>query len=106
MSKIENNCPMVRTLELIGGKWKVLILWYLKESNILRFGELKKLIPGIIQKMLTQQLRELERDKIINRKIYTQVPPKVEYSLTKYGKTLEKCLDVLHEWGHSHFKPN
>jgi DNA-binding HxlR family transcriptional regulator len=85
-------------MEVIGGKWKVLILWHLKE-NTRRFSELKRLIPEITQKMLTQQLRELEADGLINRKIYAQIPPKVEYSLTKVGKTLKPILDLMRNWG-------
>ena len=83
----EYHCPMELTLDLIGGKWKSLILWHLSD-NILRFSELKKALPKVTQKMLTQQLRELEQDGLVKRHIYTQVPPKVEYSLTDVGKTL------------------
>jgi len=95
-------CPVEATLDVIGGKWKVSILWHIKESKIIRFGDLKRQITGITQKMLTQQLRELERDKVINRKVYKQVPPKVEYTLTEYGKTLDKLLEMLSEWGLEH----
>ncbi|MGH7799687.1 MAG: winged helix-turn-helix transcriptional regulator [Thermodesulfobacteriota bacterium] len=96
------NCPVEATLGVIGGKWKVLILWYLKEEQIMRFGKLKRLIPGITQKMLTQQLRELEANGLITRKVYAQVPPKVEYSLTKYGESLEPILKLMCEWGIEH----
>lgn len=103
MKNKNDNCPIEATLNVIGGKWKVLILYYL-EDDIRRFGELKRLIPGITQKMLTQQLRELEADGLINRKVYAQVPPKVEYTLTEYGRTLEPALGLLCEWGAEHIK--
>ena len=80
------NIPVEATLEVIGGKWKVVILCHLKRNK--RTSELKRLMPGITQKMLTQQLRELEEDGVIQRKVYDQVPPKVEYSLTDYGSSL------------------
>ncbi|MFY0546089.1 winged helix-turn-helix transcriptional regulator [Brevibacillus sp. H7] len=89
------------TLKVIGGKWKPVILCHLTEG-VKRFGELKRDMPEITQKMLTQQLRELEQDGIIDRKVYTQVPPKVEYSLTEYGQTIREVLDVMSEWGHRH----
>ncbi len=96
-------CPVETALNVIGGKWKVLILWHLKD-HIKRFGELKRLMQGITQKMLTQQLRELEHDNIIHRKVYAQVPPKVEYSLTEYGKTLRPILSAMCKWGDQHMK--
>ncbi|TWH47662.1 helix-turn-helix domain-containing protein [Sporomusa sp. KB1] len=95
---IEYQCAMELTLDLIGGKWKALILWHLGEST-LRFSELKKTLPKITQKMLTQQLRELEASGLVNRYIYTQIPPKVEYSLTPDGKSLLPILDTLCQWG-------
>ncbi|MBP2636958.1 MAG: transcriptional regulator, HxlR family [Firmicutes bacterium] len=95
---IEYQCSMELTLDLIGGKWKALILWHLGE-NTLRFSELKKTLPKITQKMLTQQLRELEASGLVNRYIYTQIPPKVEYSLTPAGKSLLPILDTLCQWG-------
>lgn len=94
----EYHCPMELTIDLIGGKWKSLILWHLGE-NTLRFSELKKALPKITQKMLTQQLRELEQDGLVSRFIYTQVPPKVEYSLTASGKTLLPILATMYQWG-------
>lgn len=94
----EYQCSMELTLELIGGKWKSLILWHLGE-NILRFSELKKALPRITQKMLTQQLRELEQDGLIRRFVYTQVPPKVEYSLTDAGRTILPILAAMCQWG-------
>lgn len=94
----EYHCPMELTMDLIGGKWKSLVLWHLGE-NVLRFSELKKALPKITQKMLTQQLRELEQDGLVKRFIYTQVPPKVEYSLTDSGKTLLPILRTMYQWG-------
>jgi DNA-binding HxlR family transcriptional regulator len=102
MKNKKYNCPVEATLGVIGGKWKVLILYYLKEEKIMRFGKLKRLIPEITQKMLTQQLRELEADGLITRKVYAQVPPKVEYSFTKYGESLEPILKLMFEWGTEH----
>lgn len=95
---VQYQCSMELTLDLIGGKWKALILWHLGE-NTLRFSELKKTLPKITQKMLTQQLRELETSGLVNRFIYTQIPPKVEYSLTPAGKSLLPILDTLCQWG-------
>jgi DNA-binding HxlR family transcriptional regulator len=94
-------CPVKLTTDIIGGKWKPLILFYL-EGRILRFGELQKLIPGLTKKMLTQHLRELERDGIIHRRVYAQVPPKVEYSLTKHGESLKPILKLMSAWGAKH----
>ena len=95
---VEYHCSMELTLELIGGKWKSLILWHLGE-NTLRFSELKRALPKITQKMLTQQLRELELHGLVRRFIYTQVPPRVEYSLTEAGRSLLPILDTLCQWG-------
>jgi len=94
----EYQCSMELTLDLIGGKWKSLILWYLGD-NILRFSELRKIIPQITPKMLTQQLRELEGSGLVSRFIYTQIPPKVEYSLTPAGKSLIPILATMCQWG-------
>jgi DNA-binding HxlR family transcriptional regulator len=94
----EYNCPLEMTIDLIGGKWKVLILWNLS-LGVLRFGELKRLFPKATQKMLTQQLRDLESSGLISRKVYPQVPPKVEYSLTDFGKTLMPVLQEMNKWG-------
>ncbi len=92
------QCSMELTLALIGGKWKSLILWRLGD-NTLRFSELKKSLPQVTQKMLTQQLRELEEDGLVHRHVYTQVPPRVEYSLTQAGKSILPILNTLCEWG-------
>jgi DNA-binding HxlR family transcriptional regulator len=97
----EYRCSIELTLHLIGGKWKVLILHYLGEKNM-RFGELKRELPQITQKMLTKQLRELEQDGIVNRFVYNQVPPKVEYSLSDVGKSLLPILTTLSDWGASY----
>lgn len=98
---IQYQCSMELTLDLIGGKWKSLILWYLGD-NTLRFSELKKKIPQITPKMLTQQLRELEESGLVSRFIYTQIPPKVEYSLTPAGKSLIPILATMCQWGLSY----
>lgn len=94
----EQNCPTEAALAVIGGCWKVPILWTLFSSTH-RFGELSRQLPGATQKMLTQQLRELESDGLIHRKVYPEVPPRVEYSLTPLGHSLEPVLESLTEWG-------
>ncbi|RTZ96673.1 MAG: transcriptional regulator [Deltaproteobacteria bacterium] len=98
MGGIKSHCPVETTLQLIGSKWKVLIIRELL-TGTKRFGELFRGIAGISQKMLTQQLRQMEKDRLIRRKVYAQVPPKVEYSLTKSGKSLELVLEAMHQWG-------
>jgi DNA-binding HxlR family transcriptional regulator len=95
------ECSVRAALDVIGGKWKPVIARYLMLETR-RFGELRKLMPDVTQKMLTQQLRELERDNIVQRKVFRQVPPKVEYSLTPYGKTLRPILRALCKWGDNH----
>jgi DNA-binding HxlR family transcriptional regulator len=95
------TCAVEITLKVIGGRWKVLILRELLQG-VKRFGELHRALNGITQKMLTQQLREMEEDGIIHREIYLQVPPKVEYSLTPRGESLKPILYAMHEWGLSH----
>jgi DNA-binding HxlR family transcriptional regulator len=92
------GCPVEACLEVIGGKWKGVILFHLL-GGTKRFNELLRLVPGVTQRMLTRQLRELEDDRIIERKVYAQVPPKVEYSLTDFGRTLEPLLRGLQGWG-------
>ncbi len=92
------DCPIGLAISIIGGKWKLPILYYLREET-LRFSELKKKLPQVTQKMLTQQLRELESDKMVSRKVYAQVPPKVEYSSTPHARNLEPILDSLCAWG-------
>lgn len=92
------TCAVEATLEVIGGRWKVLILRELMQG-VQRFNQLHRGLHGITQKMLTQQLRELEADGIIHREVYLQVPPKVEYSLTETGQTLKPVLEAMHNWG-------
>ena len=94
----KDDCPTETALELIGGKWKGMILFYLS-SDTRRFNELMRLIPDITQRMLTKQLRDLEANGIVHREVYPQVPPKVEYSLTKMGKTLRPVIRELEKWG-------
>ena len=101
MKKCSSDNPVNTTLNVIGGKWKPLILWYLSQKTY-RFNELQREISNITQKMLTQQLRELEENRIISRKIYAEIPPKVEYSITEYGKTLSPVLDSMAKWGELH----
>jgi DNA-binding HxlR family transcriptional regulator len=94
--------PMDATLDVIGGKWKPLIIYELNDET-LRFSQLlDRLQPRITQRMLTKQLRQLEEDGLVSRKVYTQVPPKVEYSLTEMGRSLMPILDQLCEWGAEH----
>lgn len=96
------NIGVEATLEVIGGKWKPVILCHLNHHGQIRTNEFRRLIPGISQKMLTSQLRELEQCGLINRKVYNQVPPKVEYSLTPYGHEMEPVLNLLCTWGEKH----
>ena len=105
MSPILNskNCPVTHAVRLMGRRWKPLVLYYLKPAP-LRFSELRRCIPEATQKMLTQTLRELEKDGLVNRKAYPLVPPKVVYSVTRYGRTLEPILAALCQWGQKDFK--
>jgi len=98
MSKEQIGCPVETTLALLGNKWKVLILRELF-TGTKRFGALSRGLPGISQKMLTQQLRQMEDDNMVQRKVYAEVPPRVEYSLTEIGKSLSPILDAMHKWG-------
>ncbi|WP_054769975.1 winged helix-turn-helix transcriptional regulator [Lysinibacillus parviboronicapiens] len=93
------NFSIEATLDIIGGKWKIVILCILMMDQRKRTSELKRMIPNITQKMLIQQLRELEKDNIILRKVYNQSPPKVEYSLTEYGESLTHVIDLMCDWG-------
>lgn len=99
------SCPVEVTLQLIGNKWKVLILRDLFEGTK-RFSTLKKSVEGISQKVLTENLRDLEKNKIVVRKVYSEVPPKVEYSLTKLGKTLKPIIDSMYIWGEKYKNNN
>ena len=98
------HCPVEATLDIIGGKWKSIILFRVLEETR-RFNELRRLVPNLTQRMLTNQLRELESDGLIARKVYAQVPPKVEYSITELGKTLEPVLLALTQWAEQHMQP-
>ena len=96
--QITDCCPVAATLDLIGGKYKALILWHLSDGK-LRFSELKKVVNGATAKMLTQQLRELEASLLIHREVFPVIPPKVEYSLTELGKSLLPVLAAMRDWG-------
>lgn len=95
-------CKVDDALGILVGKWKPIILLILLQEGTKRFSDLKRSVPGITQKMLTKQLRELEEEDIIIRNVYAQVPPKVEYSMSEYGKSLEPILVAMHEWGTAH----
>ncbi len=97
------GCPVEATLEVIGGKWKGVILYHLLEKTY-RFGELKRLMPVITQRMLTKQLRELENDGILHREVFAEVPPKVEYSLTGRGESLRPLILMMRNWGREHLQ--
>ncbi len=101
--KVVSYCPITLTMSVIGGKWKPIILWVIR-GKAKRFSEIKRSIPEVSQKMLTQQLRELEMDGIVHREVYPVVPPKVEYSATEYGRTLYPILDAMSRWGDKHGK--
>lgn len=96
------RCPCGVTLSLIGGKYKIVILWFLYRGSLLRFNELHRLIPEATTKMLTQQLRELEADGLVERKVYPVVPPRVEYSLTAFGESVLPVLEAMNAWGASY----
>lgn len=95
------RCPLELSIDLIGGKWKCVILWHLRKGE-LRFSQLKKRLPGVTQKMLTQQLRDLEENGLIHREVYPVVPPKVEYSLTDEGRVFVPVLKSMYKWGRSY----
>lgn len=95
---INSNCPVAATLHLIGGKYKALLLWHLS-GKVLRFNQLRRLVPEATPKMLTQQLRELEADGLITRKVYPVVPPRVDYALTDKGQSLFPILEAMYKWG-------
>jgi DNA-binding HxlR family transcriptional regulator len=98
MKQHAEKCPAESTLDVIGGRWKILILYRLAGS-CRRFSQLKRELAGVTQKMLTQQLREMEADGLVRRKVYAQVPPKVEYSLTSRGRTLLPIVEAMCKWG-------
>lgn len=98
MKNLTTPCPAEMTLRVIGGRWKVLLLYHLFQG-VQRFSELRRSVPGITPKMLTQQLREMERDGIVSRTVYPQVPPKVEYRLTPRGESLKPVVNAMCRWG-------
>lgn len=100
-----HNCGVTHFLNRIGGKWKVLII-YAISKNANRFSLLQKVMPDISKQMLVNQLRELEEDKIIERIIYAEIPPRVEYKMTKYGQSLMPVIDVIQQWGLKDMKKN
>ncbi len=95
----ERHCPVEATLGMIGGKYKTLILWKLISSGPMRFSELRRAVPAATPKMLTQQLRELEGDGLVHREIFPVIPPRVEYSLTEFGRSIRPVLESMYEWG-------
>lgn len=95
----ENSCPVTATMKVLGGKWKSILINAIYHTSPARFGELKRAVIGITQSMLTQQLRELEDDGIISRKIYAEIPPRVEYTLTEFGLTLSPIILSMAKWG-------
>ncbi|MER6827115.1 helix-turn-helix domain-containing protein [Streptosporangium sp. NPDC000563] len=103
MKKQTYSCGLDAAIDVVGGKWKALILWAL-HYNPLRFGELRRSVSGISEKMLIQQLREMESYGLVHREVYHQVPPKVEYSLTEFGHSLNTALIPLGDWGESHME--
>ena|SRR5688572_23871540 len=98
------NCPVTATMSIIGGKWKILIL-FLIYNEINRFGKMSMVLKDISKQMLTTQLRELENDGIIKRIIYPEIPPRVEYFLTEKGKSLLPIIDLMKDWGYTHLVP-
>jgi DNA-binding HxlR family transcriptional regulator len=94
----KSRCPVEATLGVIGGRWKAAVLFQLS-SGTKRFGELRKLLPNVTQRMLTLQLRELEQDGLVRRTVYAEVPPRVEYELTAWGESLRPIIDAMCEWG-------
>ncbi len=101
MTKRAYGCGLEAALDVVGGKWKPIVLWYLSPGPR-RFGELRRLVTGISEKMLIQQLREMQRDGIVAREDFREVPPRVEYSLTAFGVSLKEALKPLCEWGTEH----
>ena len=92
------HCALDITMDVLGGKWKAVVLWYLRDEA-LRFSALRRLMPEITEKMLSLQLKQLEKDGLVSRKVFAQVPPRVEYALTKEGRTLRPALEALAAWG-------
>ncbi len=98
------HCSVEAAIAVLGGKYKAIIVWHLNVSEIMRYNEIQKVIPHATPKMLSQQLKELESDGIVKRKLYPVVPPKTEYSLTELGKTLVPIVNAMSNWGHDYFK--
>ncbi len=98
------HCSVEATIAVLGGKYKAIILWHLNVSGVMRYNEIQKAIPQATAKMLSQQLKELENDGIVKRKLYPVVPPRTEYSLTEQGKTLIPIVNAMSAWGHEYFK--
>lgn len=98
----DTDCPVEITLRLIGGKWKILIIWELMLESALRHGELKRRIPGVTARMMVQQLRELEADGILTRTVYPEIPPRVEYGLTAFGESFRTVMESMCAWGDSY----
>lgn len=92
------HCPAEATIEVLGGRWKAHVVWLLLQGTH-RFGELRRSLPGVSQKVLTQQLRELEAHGVLSRKVFAEVPPKVEYSMTDRGRSLKPVIDAMCKWG-------
>ena len=92
-------CPMEFAMAQISGKWKLIILWHIYTKKIIRYGELKRSLNKITDKMLSNQLKELVRDNIVHKKVYQEIPLKVEYSLTEYGESLIPIMKMLYKWG-------
>ena len=101
---MEDRCPILYALDLVGQKWKLPILWYLHEAEATRYNELKRRMPGITNTMLTKSLRELEGAGLVSRHSYGTVPPKVDYSLTDAGRGLLPTLNELYRWGEAHMQ--
>jgi DNA-binding HxlR family transcriptional regulator len=99
-----SDCKVETALEILVGKWKPVILFHLFSNGTMRFSELQKAMPDITKKMLTAQLRELEYHDIVHREVYAQIPPKVEYSITEYGRSMTPVLQAMNEWGVAHVK--
>lgn len=94
----EYKCPIEATIDVLGGKWRSLIVWHLNKE-VLRFSEVQKIVPGISKKVLSEHLRELEKNEIIERKVSPEVPPRVEYKITSKGRDLGEVLDIMEKWG-------
>ena len=101
-AKFYPKCPVEQALDIVGGRWKAILLFHLLTNATLRFGELRRRIPGATQRMLTLQLRELEQDGCVHRKVHSEVPPRVEYSVTPLGQTLKAVVMALCDWGLEH----